>query len=125
MEVFATNTDLALLVLRLALGVVFLAHGPIKFVQTQAFAAGLGLTENQVRGIGALETLGAAAVILGAWEQVGAIFLMIVMLGAIYFKTQKWGKAFTGDGGWEFEFMLLAAALVVLLAGGGDYVLVR
>lgn len=53
----------------------------------------------------------------------GAVFLVVVMLGAIYFKTQKWSKNFTGEGGWEFEFMLLAAAFAVLLAGSGSYTL--
>lgn len=123
MEIFAVNSDLALLVLRLALGIVFLAHGPVKFMKTKDMAAGLGMSENQVRGIGALETAGAVMVIGGLWEQIGAILLGIVMLGAIYFKTQKWGKNFTGENGWEFDFILLAAAVTVLVAGGGAYAL--
>lgn len=123
MEIFAVNSDLALLVLRLALGIVFLAHGPAKFSKTKGMASGLGLSENQVRGIGLMETAGAASVILGLWEQIGAILLGIVMLGAIYFKTQKWSKNFTGENGWELDFILLAAALTVLVAGGGGYAL--
>lgn len=124
MIVFVPNIDLTLLVLRLALGIVFLAHGPVKLMKTKEMAKGLGLNEHQVRGIGALETAGAVMVMGGVGEQIGAIFLMIVMLGAIYFKTQKWGKDFTGENGWELDFILLAAALTVLVAGGGAYTLI-
>ena len=120
---FLPDFDLALLALRLALGIVFLAHGPIKFVKTQEMAKGLGIAENSVRAIGTLEVLGSASVILGIWSQVGAALLVIVMLGAIYFKTQKWGKNFTGEGGWEFEFTLMAAALAIFFAGSGAYAL--
>lgn len=123
MDIFPVDINLALLALRLALGIVFLAHGPVKFMKTKEMATGLGLKESSVRAIGTLEVVGSLSVILGVWSQVGAALLMIVMLGAIYFKTQKWGKDFTGEGGWEFEFILLAAAFAVLLAGAGSYTL--
>lgn len=123
MILLAPNIDLALLVVRLALGVIFLAHGPVKLIKTKEMAAGLGLSATQVRGIGLMEVVGSLLVIGGVWEQIGAALLGIVMLGAIYFKTQKWGKDFTGENGWEFEFMLLAGAVAVLLAGGGAYAL--
>lgn len=123
MILLAPSIDLALLVVRLALGVIFLAHGPMKFVKTKEMAAGLGLSATQVRGIGLMEVVGSLLVIGGVWEQIGAALLGIVMLGAIYFKTQKWGKDFTGENGWEFEFMLLTGAVAVLLAGGGAYAL--
>ncbi len=110
---FPMNTDLALLVLRLALGIIFLAHGPAKFTQTKP----------SVRAIGTLETLGALSLLSGLWVQAGAVLLTAVMLRAIYLKSQKWGRNFSGEGGWEFEFMLMAAALAVLLAGSGNYTL--
>lgn len=120
-EFLPLNVDLALLVLRLALGIVFLAHGPMKLTKTKEMVAGMGLSELQVRSIGIGEVVGSALVLLGIWPRVGAGIFMIVMLGAIYFKSQKWKKNFSGDNGWEFEFMLLAAAFAIVLAGGGTY----
>lgn len=117
------NPDLALLVLRLGLGILFLAHGPAKLMKSSEMAQGMGLKPAAVLGIGLLETLGALSVLLGLWTQVGAVFLGIVMLGAIYFKTQKWGKKFTGGSGWELDFIILASALAVLFAGPGAYTL--
>jgi len=121
MTIFAPNYDLALLVLRLALGIVFLAHGPIKFVKTKELAKQLGLHEISVRAIGTLEVVGAILILLGLASQIGAALLVIVMMGAIYFKSAKWEKGFTGEGGWELEFILLAAALAIVLSGAGDY----
>lgn len=121
LDILPLNTDLALLVLRLALGIVFLAHGPMKLTKTKEMAAGMGLSELQVRTIGISEVVGSVLVLLGVVPQLGALIFVIVMLGAIYFKSQKWGKNFSGQGGWEFEFMILAAAFAVFLAGGGAY----
>lgn len=123
-DIFAPNLDLALLVLRLALAIVFLAHGPMKFMKTKEMAAGMGLSELSVRAIGALEVLGILSMLTGFWAQAGAALLAFVMIGAIYFKSQKWGKGFSGEGGWEFEFILLAAALAVVLGGAGSYRLI-
>lgn len=115
------NIDLAFFVLRLALAIVFLAHGPAKLQKSQEMAGGMGMTPQQVMGIGALETLGALSMILGIYMQVGAAFLSVVMLGAIYFKTQKWNKGFTGENGWELDFIVLAAAIAVLLGAPATY----
>lgn len=115
------NPDLALLVLRLALGILFLAHGPAKLQRSKEMAQGMGMSANAVLGVGLLETLGALSLILGMYTQVGALFLIAVMLGAIYFKTQKWNKSFTGENGWELDFIILAAALTVFLTSPASY----
>lgn len=121
MTLIEPNIGIAFLVLRLALAAVFLAHGPAKLQKSQQMADGIGLSASQVVGIGVLEVLGALSMILGVYLQVGALFLVIVMLGAIYFKTQKWDKSFSGEVGWELEFVLLAAALAVMLAAPSNY----
>lgn len=115
------NPDLAMFVLRLALGILFLAHGPVKLQNIEKSAKGLGLSSGLTTAVGLFETLGAASLILGVWTQVGAILLMVVMLGAIYTKTQKWDKKFTGENGWELDFIILAAALAVLLTAPTTY----
>lgn len=112
MDIFTPNIDLALLALRLALGIVFLTHGPAKLFK-KSFSE---------ISVGVLETVGALAVLLGLYAQAGAILLMVVTIGMMYFKTQKLNRNFTGKGGWEVEFVLLAAALAILIGGTGSYV---
>jgi putative oxidoreductase len=122
MVVITPSPDLALFVLRLALAVIFLAHGPTKIPNSQQMAQAMGMkSASLISWLGLMETLAAALLILGVWTQLGAIIIMVVMLGAIYFKTQKWGKSFTGDGGWELDFIILAAALTVLLTAPTSY----
>ncbi|MEX0649994.1 MAG: DoxX family protein [Candidatus Andersenbacteria bacterium] len=115
------DQNLAFFILRLAIGIVFLAHGPQKFKLTTATAKSIGLPVELLKLVGFLETLGAASMILGVWTQAGAIFLATVMLGAIYMKTQKWGKKFTGENGWELDFIMLAAVLAVFLGAPATY----
>lgn len=113
--------DLGLLILRLAIGAVFLAHGPMKLTKTKEMSAGLGLSTTTTMAVGIVETVGAVAMILGLWANIAALGLIAVMVGAIYFKTQKWGKKFTGENGWELDFMVATASLTILLVGAGIY----
>jgi len=121
MTLIEPNAELAMFVLRLALGILFLAHGPQKFQDTGRKAASMGMNPSLLALVGVLETLGAASMILGVWTQLGAVFLSVVMLGTIYMKTQKWHTKFTGENGWELDFIVLAAALTVLLASPASY----
>ncbi len=107
------NAELGLFILRLALGIVFLAHGPVKLRQPGVVAQSMDMKKNTILVVGFLETLGAVSMITGAWVQLGALFLAVVMLGAIYMKTQKWDRAFTREMGWELDFIILAALVVV------------
>ena len=47
------------------------------------------------------------------------------MLGAIRLKVTQLRKAFTGEGGWEFEFLLLVGAIALLFLGAGKFALDR
>ncbi len=123
MNIITLSPDLGLLLLRLAIGAVFLAHGPAKFTDAAQKAAAGGLPKNLFLLVGLFETFGAVAMILGRETQPGALALIAVMLGAIYMKTQKWGKKFTGESGWELDFIVLVAALAILLIGPGNYTL--
>lgn len=121
MNIIELNSDLALFLLRLAIAVVYLAHGPSKFTDTANKAKGMGIPTNLLFAVALLETFGAVAMILGAFTQLASLGIIAIMIGAIYMKTQKWGKKFTGDSGWELDFILIASALTILLAGAGAY----
>ena len=122
-------SDVALLVLRLALGIIFLLHGLPKrglwSAQPSAqMSAGL-LTRLRILSIA--EPAGALGLIFGFLTQLAGLGLVIVMLGAITFLTTKVHRTFKEEKapGWEFEFMLLVGALVLAILGGGKYALDR
>ncbi|HEV8382890.1 MAG TPA: DoxX family protein [Gemmatimonadales bacterium] len=121
-------SDVALLLLRIALGAVFLTHGLGKrrlwSVQpSERMPAGM-LTKLRILSIA--EPAGGLGVLFGFLTQLAALGLVIAMLGALQFLITKVHRKFTSEtGGWEFEFMLLIVALALAILGGGKYALDR
>lgn len=116
-------SDTGLTLLRLAVGIIFLTHGLMKLGMWKMASSpqmpGSLLTLMRILSI--VEPVGGVALILGVFTQIVGIAFVVVMLGAIYHKMFKWGKKFTGDGGWELDFILLAASLALILGGGGAW----
>ena len=116
--------------LRIALGVIFMSHGGQKLFGwlggkglegTGAFFAGkLGLTPGIVWATlaGLAEFGGGLLVLLGLFTRLGALAIATVMLVAIF--KVHWG-AFFMPTGIEYPFSLLAAAVALLIAGGGKF----
>jgi putative oxidoreductase len=116
--------------LRIALGVIFMAHGGQKLFgwlgghglsgTAAFFAAKLGLTPGllwaTLAGLG--EFGGGVVVLLGLFTRFGALMIAIVMGVAIV--KVHWGYFFMPKG-IEFTFALLAAAVALLIAGGGKF----
>lgn len=117
----------AALLLRLALGVLFLAHAGLKIfvftpAGTAAFFGSLGLPPAFAYVTIAWELLGAVALILGLWPRVVAIALIPVLLGAIVTVHGPAGFFFTSPkGGWEFLALWIVGLLALALAGDGAY----
>ena len=120
-------SDWGLLALRLGVGVTFLAHGSQKRAMwklqpSAQMPAGL-LTLLRVLSIA--EPLGGVATLVGLLTQAAAAGFILVMLGAIRLKVTQLHKGFTGDGGWELEFLLLVGAIALLFLGAGRFALDR
>lgn len=119
--------DWGLLALRIGVGVTFLVHGNQKRamwkVQPSAQMPAGMLTLLRVLSIA--EPLGGLATLVGLLTRAAAAGFVLVMLGAIRLKITQLHKGFSGDGGWELEFMLLAGALALLLLGAGSLSLDR
>lgn len=119
----------AALVLRLALGILFLAHAGLKiFVFTPAGTAGffgsLGLPGWLAYVTIVWEVVGGLALILGVWSRIAAILLIPILLGAIFTVHGPAGFFFTNpNGGWEFLALWIVGLLAVALAGDGAYAL--
>jgi putative oxidoreductase len=121
--------DLALLLLRIGVGSIFIVHGLHKRrlwkVQPSAqMPAGFLRT---LRFLSIAEPAGGIAVLFGFLTQLAALGLALVMLGALRFLITKAHRKFTGENvpGWEFEFMLLLVAIALTIMGGGRFALDR
>ena len=122
-------SDVALLILRLALAAIFLLHGLPKrgLWSAQPSAQMPAAMLRNLRILAIAEPAGALGLIVGFLTQLAALGLVIVMLGAIQFLVTKVHRKFKEQQGpgWEFEFMLLVGALVLAIMGGGKYALDR
>ncbi|WP_201833111.1 DoxX family protein [Microvirga zambiensis] len=115
----------AALILRVTLGVLFLAHAGLKvFVFTPAGAAqffgSLGLPPAVAYLTIAAETVGGIALILGFFTRWVSLALIPVLLGAIVFVHGPAGFFFNNpNGGWEYLAFWIAALVVQALLGNG------
>ena len=123
------TTPYAALLLRLALGALFLAHFGLKFfvftpAGTAKFFASLGLPGWLAYVTMTVELLGAIALVLGIYTRVIAIVLIPVLLGAIFTVHGSAGFFFTNpNGGWEFPAFWIVGLLALALIGDGKYAL--
>jgi len=119
----------AVLVLRLTLGILFLAHAGLKvFVFTPAGTAGffgsLGLPGWLAYATIIWEIVGGLALILGIFPRIVALALIPILLGAIFTVHGPAGFFFTNPkGGWEFLALWIAGLVALALAGDGAYAL--
>jgi putative oxidoreductase len=123
------TAPLGLLLLRLTLGALFLAHAGLKlFVFTPAgtaqFFGSLGLPPALAYVTIAWEILGAIALIAGVWPRAAALALIPVLLGAIATVHGHAGFFFSNtNGGWEFPAFWIVGLLVLALGGDGAFTL--
>ena len=119
----ARFSDLALLLLRLMVGSVFLTSGWKHLTNAEARSKAIGMNKGFTIFLGAAEFAGGLGVVSGLLAQLAAIGLILVMVGAIQKKifvwhTGFWGK--TGTNGWSYDLMLVVMCLVIATTGGGS-----
>lgn len=112
-------------VLRIAVGIVFLAHGGQKlfvfgFDNVAVFMGKIGVPAPMVAAIvvSLVEFLGGAALVVGAFTRWAAAPLAITMLVAIMAVHLKAG--FFLPAGYEFALTLFSANVALVLLGSGE-----
>lgn len=120
-------SDIALLLLRVGIGAIFLVHGIEKrklwnAQPSERLPAGLLRT---LRFLSIAEPAGGLGVLAGFLTQPAALGLALVMLGAIRFKIVQMHRGFSGTDGWEFELLILVGAIALFVMGGGRFALDR
>ena len=122
----AQFTDIALLLLRLMVGIVFISSGYKHLKDPVARSKDIGMSKGFTIFLGAAESAGGLGVILGVLAQFAAIGLILVMLGAIQKKIFTWHTGFwgkSGTDGWSYDTMLVVMNLLIITTGGGNLTL--
>jgi putative oxidoreductase len=123
------NVAYATLLLRLALGVMFLSHSLVLklFVFTLAgnaqFFASLGLPAALGYVVFAAEAIGGLMLILGIQSRWVALALLPILLGAVWVHAPNGWMFGYPNGGWEYPAYLAVLAAVQALLGDGAHAL--
>lgn len=117
--------DYGIALLRIALGIMFLAHGLLLKVfvfgmaGTAAFFESIGFPGWLAYGTAIAETVGGLLLVAGLQTRLAALALTPILLGAWYVHAGN-GWAFTApNGGWEYPAYLLVLCLAQALLGNG------
>jgi len=126
----AKTAPYAALLLRLALGLMFVAHGLTKWFVftmpgTAEFFASVGFPGWTAYPVTALEILGGAALIAGVFVRPLAAVLAVELLVAATVHFSNGWMFSNKDGGWEYPVFLAVACVVLALLGEGAFSLRR
>jgi putative oxidoreductase len=115
----------AALLLRVSLGVMFLAHVGLKIFVFSipgfiGYFGSLGLPAIVAYAVIALELFGGVALILGVYAPWVALPLALEMLGTIVLVHGANGWLFTSKGGgWEYPAFWVVGLIILYLLGDG------
>ncbi|NEQ51145.1 MAG: DoxX family protein [Leptolyngbya sp. SIO3F4] len=119
----------AITLLRVSLGILFLAHGLLKITiftlpGTAQFFMSVGLPGFMAYVVTPIEIIGGLLLILGLYPRWVALGLFPILLVATFKVHGGSGWLFTNEGGgWEFPAFFAIATIVQFLLGNGAYAL--
>ena len=125
-----TTADWGVLLLRVSLGILFLAHSIVlKLITygadgTAQFFVGVGLPGWLAYVTIAWELVGGVFLVLGIQTRLVSLILSPILLGALFFVHLGNGWVFTNtNGGWEYPAYLFVLCMAQALLGDGPYAL--
>jgi putative oxidoreductase len=121
---FGNSPDLPSLILRLAIGILFIIHGYPKLTAAQreqggAWMKSQGMPASMIPLGGFAEFFGGIALILGLLTPIVAVLSALWMLSTTWFSISKVKKKYAG--GYEIDVTLFLAALALALLGSGIF----
>jgi len=128
-SLFNTNAGYGITVLRILVGIIFMAHGSQKLFGmfggyglegTGQYMASLGLNPGYLMALlsGSAEFFGGLALFLGLLVRPAAVVLIVMLVVAIL-SVHIHNGLFMANNGYEFGLALLGAAIAVLFEGAG------
>lgn len=122
--------DLAILILRLSLGIVMVPHGVHKLqkldVLNKKWREDYGFPVGSVALTGIVQIVTGLAMIVGIYSRYAALIQALIMVVGTYVSIWKHREPFlslpTGKG-WDLNFLLLGAFVVMMLLGDGKWAL--
>lgn len=117
---------LGLTIIRIVVGIVFIAHGAQKLFVFGIGGVTTGFAQMHIPlpmiaapVVAIVEFVGGIALVVGFFTRIAAILLAIDMVGAILFVHGRNG--FFLPMGFEYPLSLLAACVALAVAGAGAY----
>jgi putative oxidoreductase len=105
--------------LRVALGIMFLAHSVVlkyftfTLAGTAQYFASIGLPASLAYVVFAAEAVGGVLLILGLYTRWVALALVPVLLGALWVHAGNGWVFSAANGGWEYPLFLIVVSVVV------------
>ena len=120
------SREIGALVLRLALGVMFIAHALLKVLVftlpgTAAFFAQVGFPGWTAYPVVAAELAAGAALIAGFQVRLVSLATIPVLAGALMVHFPNGWVFSNANGGWEYPAFLIVLVIVQALIGEGAY----
>ena len=121
---FGVQVSVAALILRLAIGGLFIIHGYPKLGAQQRkqgaeWMKSMGLPGGFILLGGVVEFFGGIAILLGVFTSIIALLCAAWMLSTTWLAAGKMKKKFVG--GYELDIILLLASLALAAIGGGVF----
>ena len=114
------KNSIAPLILRLCLAAVFIYHGMELVGKSWGTAWNPDLPVAQQVLVAWGQLLGGTAMLLGLLTRLAAIGLAVIMVGAIV--KVHWPNGFSlGNGGYEYNVVLIGICAVLMMTGGGHF----
>lgn len=119
----------AALVLRVSLGVMFIAHSlylkafVFTLSGTAAFFSSLGLPPALAYAVFTAEAVGGVLLVAGVYTRWVALALVPVLLGATWVHAPNGWLFSAPNGGWEYPAFLVMSSLAQFLLGDGAWAL--
>jgi putative oxidoreductase len=126
----ASSTARGLLLLRLALGTMWIAHAMLKplvftFAGTASYFQSVGIPGALVAPVFAAELAIGAALVLGLYARQAALLSLPILLAVVWVHIPNGWVHVAKGGGWEYPVFLFVSSLVLWLAGDGAWALRR
>ena len=105
--------------LRASIGVIFIIHSLKKFDPSwQQWLVNIGVPPELQLPIALAELIGGIFLIVGVLTRITASIFSMILLGAIF--HVRWENGFfISEGGWEWDLVMLAVVLSIIVVGPG------